>query len=103
MRSLMCIFVSVWVFYTGGGVAQVVMGSILFPIFEVIYGGECSWDCTTSDHRYDTADGSNKGYDRSSDLAWRTIMVFPAILSFVMAFVVVRFGEPMPLIVERSE
>merc|ERR1712232_1005378 len=47
----------------GGGMAQVVMGSLLFPLFRDIVYKEDS-------------------IKAASDSAWRTIFVFPAVVSF---------------------
>jgi nitrate/nitrite transporter NarK len=77
----------------GGGVAQVVMGSLLFPLFKIIFGGEGyqrfhGLDKNSDDERPD--------YDRASDLAWRVILVFPALLSLGVAWVVVRHADDTP-------
>lgn len=77
----------------GGGVAQVVMGSLLFPLVKILYGGKCFGTC--SDGHVDD-DAVQLEYDRPSDLAWRTIMVFPALLSCIMAYVVLRYGDDTP-------
>lgn len=74
----------------GGGVAQVIMGSILFPLAKLAYGGKCFGNC----EGFDSNDEPQ--FDRPSDLAWRTILVFPAILCFIMAYVVIRFGDDTP-------
>lgn len=65
----------------GGGVTQIVMGSIVFPLFKSMYGGE-------------TSQGDD--FDRASDLAWRTACVVPAVLCLVMAFVVIRYSDDSP-------
>jgi len=77
----------------GGGVAQIVIGSVLFPLVKIAYGGKCFGTCSDG-HLED--DKVHLEYDRPSDLAWRTIMVFPALLSCVMAYVVVRYGDDNP-------
>ena len=79
----------------GGGVAQIVMGSLLFPLVKMAYGGRCYGSCGSSAPS-DDDDAEDLDYDRASDLAWRTIMVFPAILSFLMAYVVIRYGDDTP-------
>jgi NNP family nitrate/nitrite transporter-like MFS transporter len=77
----------------GGGVAQVVMGSLLFPLFKVIFGGE-------GYHRIRVQGKDDEGdrpeYDRASDMAWRVILIFPAVLSLIMAWAVVRHADDTP-------
>jgi MFS transporter, NNP family, nitrate/nitrite transporter len=70
-----------------GGVCQIVMGSILFPFFKFVYSGNSVMTKRT------TGDG---GDDRAAELAWRTILFFPAIASIGMAWVVVRHGDDTP-------
>jgi NNP family nitrate/nitrite transporter-like MFS transporter len=77
----------------GGGVAQVVMGSLLFPLFKVIYGGEGYGSATGG---YVNDDTKDREYDRASDLAWRTILVFPALLCLYMAYVCIRYCDDCP-------
>ena len=80
----------------GGGVAQIVMGSLLFPLAKIAYGGKCFGRCGTASAPNDDEIDDDDEYDRPSDLAWRTILVFPAILSFFMAYAVVRYGDDTP-------
>jgi hypothetical protein len=77
----------------GGGVAQVVMGSLLFPLFKVIFGGE-GYNRIRVQGKDDDADRPE--YDRASDMAWRVILVFPAVLSLIMAWAVVRHADDTP-------
>ena len=72
----------------GGGVAQIVMGSLVFPLLKLGYGG-------TSFH-HAQSDDDDLEYDRPSDLAWRTALLLPALLSVIMAVVVVRYGDDTP-------
>lgn len=68
----------------GGGVTQIVMGSLLFPLFKVIYDdGE-------------TSDGGDDDYDRASDLAWRTACILPAILGLIVSVVTVKTSDDCP-------
>eukprot|EP00546_Thalassionema_frauenfeldii_P012548 CAMPEP_0178930918 /NCGR_PEP_ID=MMETSP0786-20121207/21588_1 /TAXON_ID=186022 /ORGANISM="Thalassionema frauenfeldii, Strain CCMP 1798" /LENGTH=523 /DNA_ID=CAMNT_0020607671 /DNA_START=34 /DNA_END=1605 /DNA_ORIENTATION=+ len=56
----------------GGGITQILMGSILFPIFkDHVYGGD-----------------SNK--------AWRTVCVFPALLGLITAYCVIQYTDDSP-------
>ena len=55
----------------GGGITQLLMGSILFPIFKDIYNGD-------------------------SEKAWRTVCVFPAMIGLVTAVCVVKFTDDSP-------
>ena len=75
----------------GGGVAQVVMGSLVFPLIKLGYGGSCFGTCSNA-----PSDEADLEYDRPSDLAWRTALLFPALLSCIMAVVVVRYGDDTP-------
>ena len=76
-----------------GGLSQLVMGSLMFPLFKVIYGGQgynqVSQGTTHSDH----ATAAN---DRAAELAWRTILFVPAIMCLVMAYAVVRYSDDSP-------
>ena len=75
----------------GGGVSQIVMGSILFPLFKVIYGGK---GYGRSEHVY-PEDGEIE-YERSSDLAWRTILAIPGLMCCYVAIVVIRGADDTP-------
>jgi NNP family nitrate/nitrite transporter-like MFS transporter len=77
----------------GGGVAQIVMGTLLFPLFKVIYGGEGS----SSSRRGAFADDDEPAeYDRAADLAWRTVMAFPGFFCIIMAYVCIRYADDCP-------
>ena len=58
------------------------MGSLLFPLFKVVYGG--------------TYEDNDDDFDRASDLAWRTVCVFPAIFCVITSFLVVRYSDDCP-------
>lgn len=75
-----------------GGVAQVVMGSLLFPLFKIIYGGDGYNQAT--EERLSPHDSSAN--DRAAELAWRTIPAIPAILCLYMAYAVIRFSDDTP-------
>jgi NNP family nitrate/nitrite transporter-like MFS transporter len=55
----------------GAGVTQLVMGSILFPIFKVICGGD-------------------------SEMAWRTVCIFPAVIAFATGVIVYKISDDAP-------
>ena len=55
----------------GGGVTQLVMGSVLFPLFKLIYGG-------------------------NSDEAWRTVCVVPAVVTFATGMLLYSFSDDCP-------
>ena len=63
----------------GGGVTQIVMGSLLFPLFKIIYGGSFT--------------GKE---ERPSDLSWRTVCIVPALLCILVAYVVVQYSDDSP-------
>ena len=63
----------------GGGVTNIVMGSALFPLFKLIYGES----------------GLQDDEDVSSR-AWRTVCIAPAILSFSMAFFIIKYSDDSP-------
>ena len=56
----------------GGGVTQIVMGTLLFPLFRDVF------------------------YDGDSEKAWRTVCVVPAVVAFITAIVVVKTSEDCP-------
>lgn len=55
----------------GGGVTQVLIGSILFPILRNIFGGD-------------------------AEKAWRTACIFPAFIGLVTAFCVIKYTDDCP-------
>lgn len=55
----------------GGGVTQLVMGSVLFPLFKLIYGGD-------------------------STKAWRTVSVVPAVITFATGIIVYFISDDAP-------
>mmetsp|Transcript_31562 Transcript_31562/g.46833 ORF Transcript_31562/g.46833 Transcript_31562/m.46833 type:complete len:563 (-) Transcript_31562:262-1950(-) len=55
----------------GGGITQVMIGSILFPLFRTIYNGD-------------------------REKAWRTVCIFPALLGLGTAYGVIRFTDDSP-------
>ena len=79
----------------GGGVSQLVMGSILFPLFKVIYGGE---GYSQSKSVYPSGDDAptEVDYDRASDLAWRTILAIPGLMCLYVAYASVRYTDDCP-------
>jgi NNP family nitrate/nitrite transporter-like MFS transporter len=76
----------------GGGVTQIVMGLVLFPLFKIMYGGE-GW--TRAEEASNQVEPGNY-YDRPSDLAWRTACVVPALFCFVMAYFVIWKADDCP-------
>ena len=65
----------------GGGITQIVMGTLLFPMFKIIY------------KESESDDESDKA---SAEKAWRTVCVIPAVFSLVMAFLVVKYSDDSP-------
>lgn len=59
----------------GGGITQLVMGSALFPLFKLFYGGDDS---------------------ERSELAWRTVFVVPAVVSLVASYVIWAYCDDSP-------
>lgn len=55
----------------GGGITQILMGSILFPLFRNIYGG-------------------------NADKAWRTVCIFPAMIGLITAYCCIKFTDDSP-------
>ena len=64
------------------------MGSLLFPILKIVYGGE-GW--SRAQHT-----GEDRDYARSSDLAWRTSCVVPALMCFIMTYFVIFKADDCP-------
>ena len=54
----------------GGGVTQIVMGSVLFPLFELIFGNE--------------------------DTAWRTVCIIPGIVTLVTSYAIFKYSDDSP-------
>lgn len=55
----------------GGGLAQIFIGSLFFPLFKYVYGGD-------------------------TDLAWRTTCVIPAVPAIITAILIIRFTDDSP-------
>ena len=55
----------------GGGVTQLVMGSLLFPLFKVFFDGD-------------------------SEMAWRTVCVVPAVVAFASGIVMYKISDDSP-------
>jgi len=55
----------------GGGVTQLVMGSLLFPLFKIFYSGD-------------------------AEKAWRTVCVVPAVVSFTWGFFMMKVSDDAP-------
>ncbi|CAB9522580.1 affinity nitrate transporter 2 [Seminavis robusta] len=72
----------------GGGVAQLLMGSVLFPLLQFIYSG--------ADDEFDGV-ASDNDQKRSTELAWRTIFVFPALLALVIGCLIIFYCDDAPL------
>jgi len=61
----------------GGGMAQVVMGSLLFPLFRDVFYGD-------------------KEFKDASNCAWRTIFVVPAVIAFTVGILIIRNSDDLP-------
>jgi NNP family nitrate/nitrite transporter-like MFS transporter len=55
----------------GAGITQLVMGSILFPVFKIIWGGD-------------------------SEMAWRTVCVVPAVIAFATGIIIYFISDDSP-------
>eukprot|EP00581_Thalassiosira_minuscula_P016633 CAMPEP_0183725158 /NCGR_PEP_ID=MMETSP0737-20130205/19659_1 /TAXON_ID=385413 /ORGANISM="Thalassiosira miniscula, Strain CCMP1093" /LENGTH=493 /DNA_ID=CAMNT_0025956005 /DNA_START=89 /DNA_END=1570 /DNA_ORIENTATION=- len=55
----------------GGGATQLVMGTLLYPLFKVIWGGDTT-------------------------MAWRTVTIVPAVVAFSTGILVIRFSDDCP-------
>lgn len=55
----------------GGGVTQIVMGSVLFPLF-------------------------TKGFGLTPNAAWRSVCIVPAVVAFTAGFIVLRISDDCP-------
>uniref|UniRef100_A0A6S8J6A7 Major facilitator superfamily (MFS) profile domain-containing protein n=1 Tax=Amphora coffeiformis TaxID=265554 RepID=A0A6S8J6A7_9STRA len=58
----------------GGGVAQLLMGSALFPLFQLIFQGQ----------------------DNADELAWRSVFVVPALIAFMATYVYIYQCDDSP-------
>eukprot|EP00957_Ditylum_brightwellii_P142862 10885408-Ditylum_brightwellii.AAC.1 len=65
----------------GGGVTQVIMGSVLFPLFKWMYG---------------EVDNSNDIDMSHKDRAWRTVCIVPGIVSIIMAYAIIKHSDDSP-------
>ena len=58
----------------GGGVTQLLMGSVLFPLFQLIFQAQ----------------------DNADELAWRTVFVVPALIAFMAAYIYIFQCDDSP-------
>jgi nitrate/nitrite transporter NarK len=92
------------------------VGSLLFPLFKIMYGGsgysyhgdvEAEYSLGESGAVSNNSNGTGTGTSpndaeansseaRASELAWRTVLVVPALMALVMAWVVVRYSDDTP-------
>lgn len=70
----------------GGGVTQLITGSLLFPLFKWFYG-ETNLGQPT---------GVKADHVTKADRAWRTVFLIPALLCFIFSFIVIRFSDDCP-------
>ncbi len=77
----------------GGGLAQIVMGSLIFPLLKVMYGGDGYGNASRG---YISDKDAATTYDRPSDLAWRTAMAVPACMCVYMAYACLRYSDDSP-------
>jgi len=76
----------------GGGVSQLVMGSLLFPLFNLAYGGDGYKEVQSSVFPENT----NGEIDKPSDMAWRTILAIPGVMSLVVAYLCFKYADDSP-------
>jgi sugar phosphate permease len=63
-------------------VTQIVMGSVLFPLFQLVFSYE------------DSDDPLDK--NNSAELAWRTIFIVPSVVSLLTAYAIVYHADDSP-------
>jgi NNP family nitrate/nitrite transporter-like MFS transporter len=76
----------------GGGISQVVMGSLLFPLFKIIYGGDGYSQSESSVF----LDESAPDVDKPSDMSWRTILAIPGLMCLYVSYVCFRHADDTP-------
>lgn len=76
----------------GGGISQVVMGSLLFPLFKIIYGGDGYSQSSSSVF----PDESEPDIDTASNLSWRTILAIPGVASLYISYACFRYADDTP-------
>lgn len=65
----------------GGAFAHLIMGSALFPLFKLFYKG-------TDPTEFEKVEAAEK--------AWRIVCVVPALLSLIMAVIVLKYSDDLP-------
>mmetsp|Transcript_29097 Transcript_29097/g.44694 ORF Transcript_29097/g.44694 Transcript_29097/m.44694 type:complete len:750 (-) Transcript_29097:89-2338(-) len=71
----------------GGGVANLIIGSALFPLFELMF---------EDNENTKSSDNTDFAGLPSSEKAWRLVFMVPAMLSFVTAIVIVTHSDDSP-------
>ena len=69
----------------GGGVTQLVVGSVLFPIFKVIYSDDDDCNASINDDKI-----------CASEKSWRTVCVIPAVVTCITAIWIVKNSDDAP-------
>ena len=76
----------------GGGIFQVAMGSLLFPLFKIIYGGDGYSQSESSIF----PDESGPDIDQPSDMSWPTILAMPGLMCLYVSYVSFRHADDTP-------
>jgi len=70
----------------GGGLTQIIMGSVFFPIFKTSY-------LHIHDFDYDDEELSEA---EAADFAWRTVCIAPAVAAFFFGILCIKYGDDSP-------
>ena len=70
----------------GGGLTQIIMGSVFFPIFKTSY---------LHIHDFDH-DDEELSEAEAADFAWRTVCIAPAVAAFFFGILCIKYGDDSP-------
>jgi len=82
----------------GGGVTQLVVGSLLFPLFKEIYGDDVDCQQWRDDDKWVDEVREDLPWDTmcASEKAWRTVCVIPAVVTAFTAWWILGHSEDSP-------
>ena len=84
----------------GGGVSMVVVGSVLFPLFKLLYGeidtGESKAASVAAVMGEEDTFAAVTATTTPADRAWRTVCIIPGLMAIVYGFIVVRYSDDCP-------
>ena len=78
----------------GGGITQILMGSVFFPFFRWMYKGRIHLSDIANE--IDEKEKTELAFLKANDRAWRSVPVIPGLVSLVASYFFYRFTDDSP-------